>query len=230
MRLSELSAETGVSTASLKYYLRESLLRPGETITRTQAEYGPAHVDRVRLIRALVESGGLSLARVRSVLDALDSPTVPRTELLGVAQEALTEGTDFDEDPDWTAAAAAFIEHRGWRIQDGDVLLPQLGAQLKALTETCDVGTTATLDGWADAAERIAATDLETLTGDDAQALRTAIVGTVLSDRVLQTLRRLAQQNRTAMLFAARAGAAQGEGALSETTRAGAAAPDDSDQ
>ncbi|WP_371820917.1 MerR family transcriptional regulator [Tsukamurella sp. PLM1] len=52
MKLSELSTETGVSTASLKYYLRESLLAPGDPVTRTQSEYGPAHVERVRLIRA----------------------------------------------------------------------------------------------------------------------------------------------------------------------------------
>ncbi|NKY17752.1 MerR family transcriptional regulator [Tsukamurella spumae] len=206
MRLSELSAETGVSTASLKFYLRESLLEPGEPRTRTQADYGPAHVERVRLIRALVESGGLSLAQVRRVIEALDSPTVPRHELLGVAQDALTDGTAYDEDPDWTAAAVAFVEHRDWRIRDGDVLLPQLGSQLKALADTCGVGGASTLDRWADAAEAIAAGDLETLTDDDEQALRTAIVGTVLSDRVLQTLRRLAQQNLTATLLE-RAGA-----------------------
>ncbi|KXP09132.1 hypothetical protein AXK57_15180 [Tsukamurella pulmonis] len=203
MKLSELSTETGVSTASLKYYLRESLLAPGEPVTRTQSEYGPDHVERVRLIRALVESGGLSLAQVRRVIDALDSPTVPRHELLGVAQEALMDAERFDEDAEWTAVATTFVERRGWRIQDGDVLIPQLGAQLKALAETCDVGGRETLDRWADAAEIVAASDLDTLTDDDAQALRTAIVGTVLSDKVLQTLRRLAQQNRTGRLYEA---------------------------
>lgn len=201
MRLSELSAETGVSTASLKYYLRESLLAPGEPVTKTQSEYGPAHAERVRLIRALVESGGLSLAQVRRVLDALDSPTVPRHDLLGVAQEALTESTAFEADPEWTTLAAGFIADRGWRIHDGDVLIPQLGAQLKTLVATCDVGGMQTLNRWADAAETIAAADLETLTDDDAQALRTAVVGTVLSDKVLQTLRRLAQQDCTSRLL-----------------------------
>lgn len=201
MRLSELSSETGVSTASLKYYLRESLLAPGDPVTKTQSEYGATHVERVRLIRALVDSGGLSLGQVRRVLDALDSPTVPRHDLLGTAQEALTESTGFDEDPEWTTRAAGFIAGRGWRIQDGDVLVPQLGAQLKALVESCDVGGAETLERWADAAEQVAAADLDTLTDDDAQALRTAVVGTVLSDKVLQTLRRLAQQNRTAQLY-----------------------------
>ena len=201
MKLSELATETGVSTASLKYYLRESLLAPGEPVTRTQSDYGPAHVERVRLIRALVESGGLTLAQVRRVIDALDSPTVPRHDLLGVAQQALTESTRFEDDPDWTALARHFVAERGWRIQDGDVLIPQLGAQLKALVGSCSVGGGETLEGWADAAEAIAAVDLGAIAdSDDGQALRTAVVGTVLSDKVLQTLRRLAQQDRTARL------------------------------
>lgn len=203
MKLSELASETGISTASLKYYLRESLLAAGVPVTKTQSEYGPAHVDRVKLIRALVESGGLPLAQVRRVIDALDSPTVPRHDLLGVAQEALAESTRFEDDPDWTTVATSFVTDRGWLIQDGDVLLPQLGAQLKALVGSCDVGGTDTLTRWADAAETIAAADLDTLTGDDSQALRTAIVGTVLSDKVLQTLRRLAQQDLSARRYGA---------------------------
>lgn len=201
MKLSELSSETGVSTASLKYYLRESLLAPGEPITKTQADYGSAHVERVRLIRALVDTGGLSLAQVRRVIDALDRPSVPRQELLGVAQEALVDTTRYEADEDWTALARAFVERRGWRVDDDQVLLPQLGSQLKALVDTCDVGGQETLDKWADAAETVAEADLDTLAADNAQAMRTAIVGTVLSDRVLQTLRRLAQQNRTAQLY-----------------------------
>ncbi|WP_019203701.1 MerR family transcriptional regulator [Tsukamurella sp. 1534] len=201
MRLSELSAETGVSKASLKYYLRESLLAPGTAISKTQAQYGPDHVERVRLIRALVESGGLSLAQVRRVLDALDNPSVARHDLYGVAQEALAETTDVEADAEWTALAASYVADRGWRVQAGDALIPQLGAQLKAVADTCRVSGLETLDRWADAVERIAEADVDTLTGDAADDLRTVVVGTVLSDRVLATLRRLAQQDRSARVF-----------------------------
>lgn len=37
MRLSELSTTTGVSVASLKYYLREGLLPPGDVVSRTES-------------------------------------------------------------------------------------------------------------------------------------------------------------------------------------------------
>ncbi len=202
MRLSELATETGVSAASLKYYLRESLLTPGEPVTRTQSEYGPAHVERVRLIRALVEVGGLTLAQVKQVIDALDSPTVPRLDLFGKAVDGFAANTTVTPDDDWTALAREFVGGRGWRIAPDDPLLPVLGSQLKALAGACP-STVAeqTLARWADAAERIAEADVATLPEDDAEALKIVVVGNVLSDRVLTTLRRLAQENRSAELY-----------------------------
>ncbi|ADG78016.1 Transcriptional regulator, MerR family OS=Tsukamurella paurometabola (strain ATCC 8368 / DSM/ CCUG 35730 / CIP 100753 / JCM 10117 / KCTC 9821 / NBRC 16120/ NCIMB 702349 / NCTC 13040) OX=521096 GN=Tpau_1388 PE=4 SV=1 [Tsukamurella paurometabola] len=200
MKLSELSTETGVSTASLKYYLRESLLAPGDPITRTQSDYGPMHVERVRLIRALADSGGLSLAQIRRVLNALDSPAVARHDMFGVAQEVLVEASPVVDDAEWSALAEGFVRERGWRIQEHDPLIPVLGSQLRALLASCPVSDTDTLDRWADASEMIASADLDVLSDDDAEALKTVIVGTVLSDKVLQTLRRLAQQDRSARL------------------------------
>ena len=43
MRLAELSERSGVSTATIKYYLREGLLQPGRRVTATQAEYDEEH-------------------------------------------------------------------------------------------------------------------------------------------------------------------------------------------
>ncbi|GAB3135955.1 MerR family transcriptional regulator [Tsukamurella serpentis] len=201
-----MSEQTSVSTASLKYYLREQLLAPGEPVTRTQSEYSEHHVERVRLIRSLVEYGGLSLAQVRRVIEALDSPTVPRHDLLGTAQRTLigdaAARAEADADPDWTALAAEFIAERHWRVEADDPLVTILGGQLKALVlASPDTGDRSTLDRWADAAELVADADLDTITDDDSASLRTAIVGLVLSDRVLGTLRKLAQQDRSARRF-----------------------------
>jgi MerR HTH family regulatory protein len=65
VRISELSEATGVAVHTLKYYLREGLLMPGRPTSRTRAEYGGEHVERVRLVRALVEHGGVPIAGVR---------------------------------------------------------------------------------------------------------------------------------------------------------------------
>ena len=82
MKISELSAGTDVPVATLKYYLREGLLQPGEALSRTSASYGDDHVERVRLIRALTGVGGLSLATTRQVLEVIADPGTSRVCLL----------------------------------------------------------------------------------------------------------------------------------------------------
>jgi DNA-binding transcriptional MerR regulator len=89
MKIAELSRRTGAPMATLKYYLREGLLPPGESTAVNQAEYGDAHVRRVKLIRALVELGRLSIADVRSVLEAVDDDSVPLHAAFGTAQDAM---------------------------------------------------------------------------------------------------------------------------------------------
>ncbi|NNG40299.1 MerR family transcriptional regulator [Flexivirga sp. ID2601S] len=201
MRISQLSDATGVPVPTLKFYLREGLLHPGEQTSRTQARYDESHAERVRLIRALSEAGGLSLARVRQVLDALGDPPSSRHHLLGAAQDALTpDGTTCD--PEWSAFARGFVDRRGWQIRDDEPLIDLLGGQLHALAEAgIEVDDGAPLMAWADAAESIADADLSTVPDDPAAALRQVVVGTVLTDPVLATLRRLAQQHRSATLF-----------------------------
>ena len=72
MKMSQLCEASGVSVPSIKFYLREGLLPAGERTSATQAEYGPEHVERLRLIRALIDIGGLSVATAQRVLEAID--------------------------------------------------------------------------------------------------------------------------------------------------------------
>ena len=88
MRISELATSTGVPVNTLKYYLREGSLMPGRTPRRTRSDYGPEHLERVRLVRALVEQGGVGIAGVLAVLAALDRPPPSRHDFLGVAAPA----------------------------------------------------------------------------------------------------------------------------------------------
>ncbi len=74
MRISELSRSSGVPVATIKFYLREGLLPDGLRTSQNQAQYDDAHVQRLRLIRALVGAGGLSLAATKNVLRQIDEP------------------------------------------------------------------------------------------------------------------------------------------------------------
>ena len=109
MRISELAETTGVPVHTLKYYLREGLLMPGEATSRTRAEYGPEHVDRVRLVRALVEHGGVGIAGISAILSALASPPASRHDLLGIAHYALP--TPGDHSKDAVAAKEGLADH-----------------------------------------------------------------------------------------------------------------------
>jgi len=89
VKIAGLSSATGVTVATLKYYLREGLLHAGAATAVNQADYDDSHVRRVRLIRALVELGRLSLADVGAVLAAVDDDSLPVHDAFGVAQDAM---------------------------------------------------------------------------------------------------------------------------------------------
>ena len=83
MRISELSAATALPTCTIKYYLREGLLPAGHRSSRTTADYDATHMERLRLVRALIETGGLGLAAVRRVLTVIDAPDPQRLDGAG---------------------------------------------------------------------------------------------------------------------------------------------------
>src|SRR3954451_25299257 len=93
MKISQLSVRTGVTLATLKMYLREGLLPPGQKAGPNQADYTEVHVARVRMLRALLRVGGLSVASAREVVAAVESG-LPLSPTFAVAQRAATPGAD----------------------------------------------------------------------------------------------------------------------------------------
>ncbi|GFN02698.1 hypothetical protein Smic_12540 [Streptomyces microflavus] len=89
MRIGELSRRSGVPVPTIKFYVRERLLPAGELTSPNQADYGPDHERRLRLIRVLLEVGGLSLAAIAEVLEAADDPEQPVIRVLGRAAEGV---------------------------------------------------------------------------------------------------------------------------------------------
>lgn len=202
MRISELAAATGVPVHTLKYYLREGVLMPGEARSRTRAEYTAEHVDRVRLVRALVEHGGVGIAGVHAILAALDSPPPSRHELLGVAHGVLPgarggKGAGAgDPDP----AVVAFVERLGWGVGDCS---PAVRGLADAVTRARSAGLPlpdTELEAYARAMRSVAEVDLEAAgrARSPEEAMRTVVLGTVLVDPVLVALRRLAQEAESA--------------------------------
>jgi DNA-binding transcriptional MerR regulator len=194
VRISELSRASGVPTATIKYYLREKLLHEGVLTSATQARYDRTHVDRLRLIRALLGPGGLSVAKVRPVLEAIDHADEPSNELLGVAHCALVAPADPDRD---LSRVTAILQRWGWAAAAKD--RDSQAALLDALEAIDAAGFTMppeALDGYAQAMLQVATMELAHLpTESPAEAVRYVVLGTVLNEPLILALRRLAEQH-----------------------------------
>ncbi|MDT0212521.1 MerR family transcriptional regulator [Rothia sp. ARF10] len=220
MRLAELSTETGVAVATLKYYLREGLLHPGRALSRTSADYDEGHVERVRLVRALSEVGGLSLARIRRVLDVITDPGTDRLHVLEAAQRTLApEGADpCDDETDGRGVredasrerVLAWVERRGWEVDPRDPFVDELARAWEACDHAALGLDEERMDRYADHVEGVAEVDVRSVPADPVRAVRHVVLGTVLVDPVLVALRRLAQQHVSRGLQGA-AGRATGE-------------------
>ncbi|EMD23351.1 regulatory protein, MerR [Amycolatopsis azurea DSM 43854] len=208
MRMAELSEKAGVPVATIKYYLREGLLPPGERTSPNQAKYGDGHVQRIKLIRALMDVGGLSLATVGEVLAAVDEGKTSPHRILGLAQEGITSSRQVvdDESREWALATVRELaERRDWPCKDEDDLVIQaLVGVLCAIREVGHGWYLDKLDAYAEIADRTADLDLEGIAGVDSleRIIEIAVVETVLGDRLLSVLRRLAQQRASKAYFA----------------------------
>jgi DNA-binding transcriptional MerR regulator len=194
MRISELSRETGVPVATIKFYLRERLLPPGRSTAATQAAYGQAHVDRLRLIRALTDVGKMPLATVRWVLDIVDNRAATTPEAVGAAHDSLPPVVPHGDEP--PARALRVLEDLGWTVDRASTSLWQLETALSAVEEVGLPLGPERLAAYAGAALDVARVDVAGVpAGDPQDAVQYVVVGTVLYEPVLLALRRLAQQH-----------------------------------
>jgi DNA-binding transcriptional MerR regulator len=200
VRIAELSRLSGVTPATIKYYLREGLLSPGVHTHPNQVEYTEDHVTRLRLIRALMEIGGLSVSGASDVLAALDSADIDAWESVGKAQYAVSArraNTIIDVDTAAERIVDALLARRGWHIRSDSParrVLIDVCATLHRLGHD-DIVTV--LDDYAAAVEQVVAVDIGLITDqpDIAAITEKVIVGTILGDTLLSALRQLAQEH-----------------------------------
>lgn len=199
MRISELANRCGLPVGTVKYYLREGLLPAGEPTSATQSQYGDEHVARLRLVRALLGTGGLSISAAREVLDLIDDPGLSVHHLLGAAHGALPPTADSGAD---LAHAMEVVNRSGWQAAAETPALRQLAGALEALSAAGFDVTLEMLDRYARAATDIAEGDVaETPTHSPEAAIRYVVIGTVLLEPVLLAMRRLAQGAASARRF-----------------------------
>ncbi|TKJ34228.1 MerR family transcriptional regulator [Blastococcus sp. CCUG 61487] len=199
MQISELARRADLPVATVKYYLREGLLPQGERTGATRARYDAEHLARLRLVRALLGPGGLSISAARAVLAAVDAPAGSVHEALGAAHRALPRPGSEAPEP---TEARALVDRWGWQVAADSPSLHTLAGALDALRAAGFPASEEVLDRYARAAAEIADRDVADVPSSSvADAVRFVVVNTVLLEPVLLALRRLAQEDASGRRF-----------------------------
>ena len=207
MRIGELSRLSGVPVPTIKYYLREGLLAPGETTARNQADYSAAHLHRLTMVRTLTDVGRLPISSVRAVVAAIDEhklslhdtlavahdalpPLRPKTMPNGDLEVALTDVNDYVDRLGWT----------GSETSPARDALAQALVSLRRLGRDCGPEV---FDLYARHADQLATREIASLPANEGrdEIVEGAVVGTVVFEAALTALRRLAEAHHSAIRF-----------------------------
>ena len=124
--MSELAERSGVSSGTIKHYLREGLLPEPLRTSRNMAYYPEDFVDRIRLIKRLQEERFLPLRHIRDVLDVSDDAErisrqqaaqrhgVPRNVLARLEELGVLSAGGYDADDERIVEAIARFRAGGY--------------------------------------------------------------------------------------------------------------------
>ncbi|MGR6922891.1 MerR family transcriptional regulator [[Actinomadura] parvosata] len=201
MRISELSSKSGVAIPTIKYYLREGMLHQGEQTAATRAEYDETHLRRLRLIRALLDVGRLSVASIKKIVAAVEDESMPVHQMLGTAHWALSPAVEPEPGEEWQAARAevdAFVKDLGWDVHPGAPTRDELAQTLIRMRQ---LGVPVDLAPYVEVVRKLVSeVEMRAIPFDGPRdaAVEALVLGTVLYGRALDTLRRMAQESESA--------------------------------
>lgn len=130
MKMAELERRSGVGRETIRFYIREGLLPEPERRARNVADYGAAHVERLKQIKTLQEERFLPLDVIKRVLDGdlsgLPAAVAPFPDLgailagrLGIAETQRVPLTILTKGDPATAADIAAFRKLGVVTIDG---------------------------------------------------------------------------------------------------------------
>ena len=201
MKISELSSRTHVSIPTLKFYLREGLLPQGQLTSPNQADYDEHHVRRAALIRVLRDIAGLSIAKIRTIVEALEKGE-QLWEVMGTTVDALGGETIREFTPAQEAAALEidrFLANQGLPSRPESLARHQLIGAFASINEMLFPGMPAEfLAPYANAAMQVTAVESAAVPGmfdlEPETAIEKAVLGLALFEPILLAFRRLAHE------------------------------------
>jgi DNA-binding transcriptional MerR regulator len=205
-----LSRMTGVSVPSIKFYLRESLLAPGDPSRPGRAYYDERHVRRLAVIRALRDVAGLSIDVIRRALAAIDAPGTDTVAVIAPAIDALATPRDAPPlDAELRRArtdVTALFDRVELVVRPGAGSRETLARTLAALRRLGAEVSVDDLERYVAMLRPLAHEEIENeqtramLLSDKEQSLELAILGTVLFEPVIIALRRALHEHLTTQL------------------------------
>lgn len=195
MWMAELAARSGLSVATIKFYLREGVLHSGEATGATRAKYDESHVRRLRLVRALTDVAGLRLDTVRQVLGEMEQAESWH-EAVGSAHHRLaaTKGPPASEPG--RRRVGELLARQGWDLGPDSPHREVLARSLDALDDLEHPMSDELLDLYAEAMRPVARHEVGSVRSPDREAsAESAVIGTLLQEPVLLAVRRIAQEN-----------------------------------
>ncbi|GAB2651925.1 MerR family transcriptional regulator [Kribbella swartbergensis] len=202
MRMTELSERSAVPIPTIRYYIREGLLPPGEFTSRNQAMYDDSHVRRLALIRTLVEVGGMSIAAVGNLFRTLEAKQSDEFVTLGLVQYALVRESAAREEalaPETVALVQELLDRLGWHVRDHHPARSVLAATIERLQRLGYDDVVGLIEQYAAAAHDLAEAEVDLMlarAGTDERAGAVVMIG-ALGDAMLNALRRMAQEDAT---------------------------------
>ena len=205
MLVSELADEAGVPLATVKYYLREGLLPPGQVTGPRRAEYDESHVRRLRLLRVLREVGDIPVTNLRLVMDALDDEELPIHDVMALTADVISsEPTPDEQDPAALETVDAVIAAMGWddlRPESVDRL--RLASLVTLLRRPGMLGASVeVLSYYAQLADQLARTEISMIdpTRERTSLLEDMVTGSVVYGQVFMLLRQLGHEHHHAQV------------------------------
>jgi DNA-binding transcriptional MerR regulator len=214
LTVSELAERARTSIPSIKFYVREGILRPGDLSANHRAFYDDTHVRRLRLIHVLRQVGGLGMPSIRDVCKLLDAKGSRRIDtIIAHVIDSLGRRGGRRSVPTEPEAARAhrevlrLLEAREIRVRREASAVADLANALVGLRHV--IGPNVSADDFVpylDAMCALAKQDFESnrhLVTDPASAGVAATFATVLWEPVLILLRRIAHEHVATETFRA---------------------------
>ena len=207
MRISELCERASVPIATVEYYQREHLI----DLPSEKRGYRPQDVRRLRLVRVLVEVGGLTPRDVRALFkDMSDARRTPH-KTFGLVLRTL-EGTAADAAPDTdadqvddgaVALARRLAERHGWQMDAQEASWAGLVKLLRMLLWLDDANAEWVVDAYASAAEQITDAELQVLGlyADEEALIERLVLWTVFGDPLMASLHRISRLHGSRRVF-----------------------------